>query len=142
MDYNELAREFIQNMRTVQTLSWQKRIRDDFRGEFFILQCIRERQGKTDPSHIRDTIGVSSARVATILNSLESKGLITREIDVDDRRKIIVTLTQKGADQVEVWRKEQTERIKDFLMLLGEEDAKELVRILGRSAEVLSAPRV
>jgi DNA-binding MarR family transcriptional regulator len=138
MDYDDLSLEFIQNMRSVQTANKQKSIQDTVRGEVFVLYCIKENQGKTVPSLISDTMGVSSARVAMALNSLEEKGMITREIDVEDRRKIIVKLTSKGADHVEEWHKRYMENVKEILMQLGEEDATELVRIIGRLAEVLS----
>jgi len=82
-------------------------------------------------------LNISSARVAAALNSLEEKELITRRINVDDRRKIIVELTPKGVEYLEERQREHFERIKSILVQLGEKDAKELVRILGRIAEVL-----
>ncbi len=82
-------------------------------------------------------MNISSARVAAALNSLEEKELITRRINVDDRRKIIVELTPKGVEYLEERQREHFERIKSILVQLGEKDAKELVRILGRIAEVL-----
>lgn len=93
MDYDDLANELIQNMRAAQTAGRQKSFQEGIRGETYVLYFIRENQGKTVPSQISDGMGVSSARVAMALNSLEEKGMITREIDVDDRRKIIVKLT-------------------------------------------------
>jgi DNA-binding MarR family transcriptional regulator len=138
MDYDILAKEFIQNMRSAQTAGRQKSIQDGVRGETFVLYFIKENQGKTVPSQISEVMGVSSARIATALNSLEEKGFITREIDIEDRRKIIVRLTQKGTDHVEEWERKFIEDLKDTLIALGEEDAKELVRITGRLAEVLS----
>jgi len=96
MDYEDLAKEFIQNMRAAQTAGRQRSLQEGIRGETFVLYFIKENQGRTAPSQISDGMGVSSARVAMALNSLEEKGMITREIDVEDRRKIIVKLTEKG----------------------------------------------
>ncbi|MCL2032947.1 MAG: MarR family transcriptional regulator [Methanomassiliicoccaceae archaeon] len=122
-------------------MSRQKRVQEGIGSEAFILHCINENQGRTVPSQISDEMGISSARVATALNSLEDKGLITREIDVGDRRKIIVKLTPKGRDHVEEWHKKLLEKLTNVLMQIGEEDAKELVRITGKLTEVLSKPR-
>jgi DNA-binding MarR family transcriptional regulator len=72
------------------------------------------------------------------LNSLEEKGLITRRIDSDDRRKIIVEITPKGTEHIENLHREATENLKRLLMTIGEKDSKEFVRILGRLSEVLS----
>lgn len=137
MDYSILAREFIQNMQAVRTAG-QRDSFEGFKGEIFILHFIKESQGKTVPGSISDAIGVSSARVATALNSLEEKEMITRRIDSDDRRRIIVELTPKGMDYAEECQRDHFGKIENLLMLLGEEDAKELVRIVGRVAGVLS----
>jgi len=141
MDYEDLAKEFIQNMqntRSAHAANRQKSFQDGVRGEVFVLLCIKEEQGRTIPSRISDVTGVSSARVAMVLNSLEEKGMITREIDVEDRRKIIVRITPKGTDHLEEWQKKHIEDIREILESLGEDDAKELVRIIGRIAEILS----
>ncbi|MDR0508225.1 MAG: MarR family winged helix-turn-helix transcriptional regulator [Candidatus Methanoplasma sp.] len=137
MDYDDLAKEFIKNMLSAQSSGMNRLVQDGFRGEIFVLLFINRTGGRTVPGHISDSAGVSSARIATALNSLEEKGLITREIDSEDRRKIIVRLTQKGAERVEEEEKKKLEEIKNILIRLGEEDAKELVRIMGRVSEVL-----
>ena len=137
MDFQELAEEFLRNMRSAQKASVGKRI-DGFRGEAFILYFINEMEGRTVPSHISSALGISSARVAAALNSLEERELITRRIDSEDRRKIIVELTPRGAKYVEELKMKQIERLQKTLILLGEEDAKELVRIVGRLVETFS----
>ena len=136
-DYDCLAKEFVQNMLSAQASGMNKLIQDGFRGEAFVLLFISRTGGRTIPGRISDSAGVSSARIATALNSLEDKGLITREIDCEDRRKIIVKLTPKGAERVEEEKVKKLEEIKNILVRLGEEDAKELVRIVGRIPEVL-----
>ncbi|MDR2698490.1 MAG: MarR family transcriptional regulator [Candidatus Methanoplasma sp.] len=138
MDYNALAEEFVRNMRSAQTAMKHKPLPEDIRGESLILFCIANEGGRTVPGELSNMMCVSSARVATVLNSLEDKELITRRIDVSDRRKIIVEITPKGERHVNELQKKQIEMMKDILISLGEEDAEELVRIVGRLAEVLS----
>jgi DNA-binding MarR family transcriptional regulator len=138
MDYDALAEEFVMNMRSAQAAMKHKPLPEDIRGETLVLFCVESKGGKTVPSEISDMICVSSARVATVLNGLEDKGFITRRIDVDDRRKIIVEITPKGTEHVNELQKKQIGMVKDILISLGEEDAEELVRIVGRLAEVLS----
>ena len=137
MDFQTLAEEFLRNMRSAQLASLGKHI-DVFRGEAFVLYFIKEMDGRTVPSHISYALGVSSARIAVALNSLEEREFITRRIDNDDRRKIIVELTPRGTKYVEELQMKQVERFQNILILLGEEDAKELVRIIGRLATTLS----
>jgi DNA-binding MarR family transcriptional regulator len=83
-------------------------------------------------------MGITSARIAAALNALEEKGFITRNIDSEDRRRIIVKPTLKGREYAFEQRKKHIEHAKNILSMLGEDDAKEYVRILGRLADVLS----
>jgi len=136
MDYDELAIELIRNMHSARRSGFGKHFSEGLRGEMFVLFYIMKTGGKAIPGQISSSVGVSSARIAMALNSLEEKGLITREIDIEDRRKINVELTQKGQEYVEEEQKRQVENVKGVLMSLGEKDAKELVRIIGRLSEV------
>lgn len=140
MDYIELAKQFLHNSYQFQSRSHQKKIDETMQGETFALLYILKQGSVVLPSEISNEMNISSARVAAILNSLEKKGLITRSIDKNDRRKILVNLTQEGivlAKQHEEMAINMTARM---LGLLGEHDAKELVRIMGRLAEL--APQI
>lgn len=55
-----------------------------------------DRQGPAHPGAISDDEGVTSAAVAASLSSLESRGLIVRDRDASDGRRIVVTLTGAG----------------------------------------------
>ena len=137
MDFEVLAKEFLKNMIMLHKARHQRFTQEGIQGESIVLHHIGKHK-EIIPGHISDAMGVSSARVAAVLNSLESKGLITREIDSGDRRRIIVKLTPKGAEQAEAQRKKNMELISSILTELGEHDAKEYVRITGKLAEVLS----
>ncbi|MDR0309731.1 MAG: MarR family winged helix-turn-helix transcriptional regulator [Candidatus Methanoplasma sp.] len=138
MDYDDLTQQFINNMQAIKVEIHKVRIRDHVQGEAFVLYFIKNCAGRVIPSKISNAIGISSARVAAALNNLEGKGLITRRIDDDDRRRIIVELTPKGVDYVEEHQKEHIRKMRSLLVLLGKEDSAELVRIMGKLAEVLS----
>ena len=90
------------------------------------------------PKEISNAVGVSPARVAAVLGNLENKGLITREIDANDRRKIIVKMTLKGQNVLEKNKQEFLHKTATLLSLLGEYDAKEYVRIMGRLTDEIS----
>lgn len=139
MDYTELANEFIQTIQMFKKLGPpQKRIVESMRGELFALQSIARRGGDVLPGEICEEMDVSSARVAATLNSLENKGLITREIDKSDRRQILVRLTKKGQEMADTHMQDMLEDTAMLLKQLGEHDAKEFIRIIGRLAEIAS----
>ena len=140
MDYDDLAEGFLRSMRTIRIAKHQRHIQEGVQGEASVLILIRE-NGEVIPSLISETLNISSARVAAALNSLDSKGFITREISSSDRRKIIVRLTVKGKEYTEKQYRNHVEQIKGVLMMLGESDAREYIRILEKMAELLSAVR-
>ncbi|MDR3021422.1 MAG: MarR family winged helix-turn-helix transcriptional regulator [Clostridiales bacterium] len=91
------------------------------------------------PKEISDLMGISSARVAVVLNELEEKLFITREIDNSDRRQIIVKATQLGRE-LSVQKKEmKLNKITTLLQKLGEKDAVEYVRLTSKVGQILSA---
>ena len=135
MDYKELALEFMQKMYKLRQARPQKQITESMHGEHFILQFIAFHKGSVLPSEISNEMGISSARIAATLNSLERKGLIVRQIDISDRRRILVDLTSEGKALAEEHHQEAMEMLTKVLSSLGEHDAREYVRITGRLAE-------
>lgn len=140
MDYVELAKQFLQNAYQFQSHSHQKKINETMQGETFALLYILKKGGIVLPSQISSEMNISSARVAAILNNLENKGLVIRKIDKDDRRRILVDLTQKGTNLAEQYEQMVVNMTIQTLKLLGEHDAKEFVRIMGKLAEL--APQI
>jgi DNA-binding MarR family transcriptional regulator len=47
-----------------------------------------------------ERVHLSGSRLSRILESLEEHGFLTRSIDFDDRRSIVITLTKKGSTMV------------------------------------------
>jgi len=139
MGYQELALELLSKMQIAQKAMHQKSFKDRMQGEALILYFIKECcQSAVCPKEISDAVGVSPARIAAALNDLECKGLITREIDAEDRRKIVVRLTRQGQNIAEKNKQEFLRKTTALLSSLGEHDAKEYVRIMGRLADEIS----
>ena len=65
----------------------QKEFARGAHGEPFILHELALR-GTMTPSQLASSLKASSGRISTVLAALEKKGLITRDIDPDDRRII------------------------------------------------------
>lgn len=136
MDYEELAKQFLHNSFRYRSCAHQKRFSDNMHGETYAISYIFRQNGLVLPSDISSEMNISSARVAAMLNNLESKGLITRKIDAEDRRRILVELTPKGLEIAEEHYNNVVNYTIKTLKLLGEDDAKELVRIIGRLADL------
>lgn len=129
MDYRELAVEFMQTSHSMHRRKGQKKINDSMQGESFVLFYISDKENVT-PSDISNEMNISSARIAATLKSLENKGFIKRRIDVEDRRRILIDITAEGKEQVAKHNEMVMNTITNMLKFLGEEDAKEFLRIL------------
>lgn len=135
MDYNDLAQDFLEKMRVLSKARPQRKINRFMQGEIFVLNYIFCNEGIAAPGAISDEMEISTARVAAALNSLENKGFITRRTDSRDRRKVLVELTEAGRLRCREYREMAIGDAAGMLCVLGERDAKEFVRILGRLAD-------
>ena len=136
MDYTELAATFVNQMGTLRKARPQKHIDDALHGESFVLHFIAQRRGVVLPGEIGQEMDVSTARIASALNSLEKKGLITRKIDAQDRRRILVSITKEGETLACAQHRALIGKTAEMLALLGEQDAQEYVRITCKLAEI------
>jgi len=139
MDYTPLAIEWLQKMHLLRQARVQRNINSSLHGEAFILHFIARRKDAVLPSDISRNMGVSSAMVAATLNRLESKGLITRQIDQNDRRRILVKTTQEGNDLADKHYQSVLSAAEKMLSLLGERDAQDYIRLTGKLADIVSA---
>ncbi len=135
MDYNALAREYMEILRRMRKHKNPKRISDSMHGERFVLTFLVLNGGSAIPSEISKDMGISTARIAATLNGLEAKGLITRRIDERDRRRILVELTETGRERQAAHARSIQNMLVHILKDLGEADAVELLRILKKLAE-------
>jgi len=135
VDYSILAAEMLEKMLSLRKAKPQRSMDEAMQGEAFVLHYIASHGGEVLPGEIGSKMNVSSARIAQALNSIEKKGFITREIDTNDRRKIIVKLTPEGKSEAKKHYEKVIGHMTEMLAALGENDAKEYVRITGRLAE-------
>ena len=136
MDYNKMAEEFLENMRSLRKFKPNEIINESMQGECIVFYYIASQQGPIIPSEISENLQVSSARITATLNSLEKKGYITRKIDSHDRRRVIIELTPKGKEESDMHKKILLNVVSSMFISLGEKDAKEYLRITGRLAEL------
>ncbi|MCI1666133.1 MAG: MarR family transcriptional regulator [Atopobiaceae bacterium] len=117
-----------------------RQIQGATQGEMALLGFLLATDEPTSPTEIAQRLALTTARIANTLNCLERKGLIKRTPDAVDRRRVQVTLTDEGRSFMVAGRKRALEDIQDLLDDLGEPDASEYVRIMGR-IEALIAKR-
>ena len=88
------------------------------------------------PSEIAAQMGYSRARVTRILDALEARDEIVRVHDSEDRRRVLVYITEHGRRTISEYNAKSTKALSHFLEGLGEEDSQELLRILRKGYKI------
>lgn len=137
VDWKGLARELIVSGRGMRRGRGVRPKDMEMRGETNALHVLHHHPEGVTPTALAHACQVSSARIAKTLNQLEGRGLVRREASPSDRRSVIVHLTDEGEQEVQ----RRFERVNDYvagvLSELGEDDARELVRLMGRLARIV-----
>lgn len=132
MELDELAQELFLCTALIKR-GPMKELKPLTEGEMYVLGWLTFGCGeRVTPTAISEAMNLSTARVANVLNSLERKELVRRERCSRDRRRVYLTVTEKGRALAEDGREHALEAIRAMLTALGKEDAETLVRISRR----------
>ncbi|MGI6260564.1 MAG: MarR family winged helix-turn-helix transcriptional regulator [Acutalibacteraceae bacterium] len=109
-----------------------------WQGEPKILYHLYFRQNQeVNPSELSGALGVTRARITSILSSLRAKGMIHMHVSERDRRRMVVELSEKGYEKVE----QECDQIRDHMQRLrsglGDEKAEQLLSLLEQSVTLL-----
>lgn len=114
-----------------------KKLSSISQGEMAMLSILRISESEMTPGELSDKLALSTARVANTLNSLEKRGYIERIHDLKDRRRVFVKITEAGRLAADKEEQEAAREMDMLLNALGEEDAREYVRIMRKVRNIL-----
>ena len=100
-------------------------------GQQFVLECLWAEDGLT-PSEIARRIGVEAATLTRALRRMEAGGLVHREPDEQDRRRIRTWLTERGRDLRVPVTEAMAQLQRDAVALLTGHEAEALAEALER----------
>ena len=90
-------------------------------------------------TEIREYLSITKAAVSQMLSSLEKRGFLTREIDRENRRNLIVFLTPAGQQILQVKDNEADSRFAKIITEMGESDTLEFIRLITKMNDALKA---
>jgi len=109
-------------------------------GRFLTLIVMnRNPDEAASPSSLAEKVGVKRATMTGLLDRLERDDLIERRADQQDRRKIGVRLTPKGRQVLAEMLPDYYRRVAKIMANLTEKDRLELMTLLGKVNQGLSA---
>ncbi|MBW3079151.1 MarR family winged helix-turn-helix transcriptional regulator [Bifidobacterium simiiventris] len=104
----------------------QRELTRGAQGEMFAIRQLAHR-GTMTPSQLAAALNATSGRISTLLSSMEKKGLITRETDPDDRRVVLVNLTDAGRERGRKDMEEMRDAVCWIFSQMGERRTREFV---------------
>jgi len=110
-------------------------------GQFDILATLRRHPaGRLTPTQLMRSVALSSGGMTNRLDRLEERGVIRREADPDDRRGVVVELTPKGRQLIDVATSTRFAEAKRSMPPLARGEMRQLARLLRTWIEALRAP--
>lgn len=103
-----------------------------------VLRLLGNAEGDVHPTDLCQKLEVTTPRITVILNEMEEKGLVERQISKEDRRKIVVVLTDKGKEAMTGGRRRHEEYMRTLIERIGEADAEAYLRVMKAEEELLN----
>ena len=105
------------------------------KAEFAVLITLKRRQEMTRNengvyvSQLARELKISSPAVSRMLGNLESKGLIGRNVDKENRRNTYVYLTAQGEEEIAETERLLDEAVTKVVRQMGKEDVEQLLNL-------------
>ena len=100
---------------------------------------ILERSGPMTAGHLAEAAHLSTGAVTAVLDRMESRGIVTRTRDTEDRRRVLVEITPQAREQAAVY----FQGVAEFASKLYERYTTDQLRVvldlLRRGNELMSA---
>ena len=102
------------------------------------LRCLAEFEGAPELTarELTHRLGLSHSRLSHVLESLEDNEMISRRINADDRRVVVVDLSPKGREVVEALEAGLVCRYEPALCTMPREATETAMTVLARTLEV------
>ncbi len=104
--------------------------------QMMVMMCVYHNtkdEKTTTPSVICEELGLSKSALSAILNILEEKALIERHLSSDDRRMLILKLTDGAINLIGQYHDKIHKSIQEFTEYLGNEDTDEFIRLVNKA---------
>jgi DNA-binding MarR family transcriptional regulator len=110
-------------------------------GEYLVLRNIwlsnADLSGYSEKRYVKaaelsDMLELSRPSVTRILNELENRGFITRNINKEDRRSLKIELTEAGTEAIEKANRRILGIAERLVMSLGDSDTDKLIELIDK----------
>ena len=129
MNTEEMAEVIFQQLKPTSSSSLVESLNEFNRGEVGVLGYLAFDKDEATAGELSEMLNVSTARIASILNSLENKKYIKRKSDCLDKRKTLVVITDMGMELAVNTKKEIINKIVKVINDVGYDEIKDYINI-------------
>lgn len=128
MNYNKKAEEIF------ETLTKRKKYIGELsssisQGESGVLLYLLNANSNVSQSELSEKLGVTMPRIVAVINTLQKKELIEKNVDSTDKRKSIISITNKGKDNIIKKKKDAIKFIENVIKELDEQEIEQYIAI-------------
>ncbi len=142
MDNSELAKDlmrtFQQFKRVMKPPPMISGLKPSEMGLLFHIERFCDENSGVKVSELSSRMHVTSPSVTQLVTALEDRGLVTRRMDPDDRRSVLVSLTEKGEAITRQAEQGLQALLSGIVTHLGEEKSQQLISLLDDVYQYLS----
>ncbi len=124
---NEKVKEFVNIFSTKCSQEILKLMETAYKGKLMILKVLACDNKEYTAGDLAKVLNVSTARIATAINSLESKGYVLRNRPAHDGRKVIIAITEAGIQALQKYSSAVNVTIQDLFGRLTDEELKTFI---------------
>lgn len=129
MNTEEMVEVIFQQLKSTSSSSHVESLNEFSRGEAGVLGYLAFDKDEATAGELSEMLNVSTARIASILNSLENKKYIKRKVDCLDKRKTLVVITDMGMALAVNTKKEIINKIVKVINDVGYDEIKDYLNI-------------
>lgn len=107
-----------------------------------VLRCLNEADEAVTAGKLSEVLNVSTARIAALLKKMVAKGLITRERDAEDRRVVVIRLTELGESKAQEMHNNMLRNLGHVIDVVGEERMLEYMEISSEIRAAVKKPNI
>lgn len=132
----------LENLQKMHSEAFFKSLREKNAGIHAVLCMLYESSGDITAGDISDYMSVSTARVAALLKKMSAKGLIIKDVDMNDARIKIIRLSPLGIEIVSKMKEDLYSQIGTVIDKIGMEKMRDFISISSEITSMFSTSEI
>ncbi|WP_242974180.1 MULTISPECIES: MarR family transcriptional regulator [Clostridium] len=89
--------------------------------------CVLDKFNSINMTNLAKELMITKQQTTGIVNNLVNKGYINREVNPDNRKEILLSITESGNDTINTIKNHMTNKLYKYFNVLGYEDKRNII---------------